>query len=615
MDRRAQPDPVQFVFCGNTTVQVQGKRKESVTLCFAFFPLNLLACLVEVSRVSTADRIVMKRSLFRSSTKKGIVTTTKFARGRAGSEGSFSRKQAPLFEASPHQRKPLHASLFYRVPNLRTPKLQASFEAPTFLIDCWDIRRSAGNPIKEKKGAFPQPIYTTRALPPSIESSNSLSEILPPRISCHASCFSESVPSVSQSRFAIKRGNLTLVSTAFSRPSTERCTMLIGIGKDLLNRCRVPLFPVRESPSALTGRARILMSAHAQNSSDTSPSRCAAGSVKRFGFSVGSRSPAPPHSPLVGRVVNLEGARLLFRRVFDNLAVVRSPLLEAGVLGRWGFLFLNQFGCVSPEIGWSNIYELAGQRWMEVPCCSPLPEAKDGVEPSFQDLQSDTFPLCYPAKPATSCAKVKRLFFLPRSLFFYICGGGRSTLYDRRRVTREEGITSFSLALLHFPFLIESSKPLHYWYRGQKREGCSSSPADPLFMRQCDAAEKRKPLGSKISLSPLLPVSILVDSLLPSRKRLAKVGLLFIYSDILPLSDRFRSSEVVDKERTRHRAIPSIWSIHFRETLLYSFALALPYEGDRSVTCKKIWNFLQSELLGRLGLGTGLLERICEQQI
>lgn len=60
MDRRAQPDPVQFVFCGNTTVQVQGKRKESVTLCFAFFPLNLLACLVEVSRVSTADRIVMK---------------------------------------------------------------------------------------------------------------------------------------------------------------------------------------------------------------------------------------------------------------------------------------------------------------------------------------------------------------------------------------------------------------------------------------------------------------------------------------------------------------------------------------------------------------------------
>lgn len=69
------------------------------------------------------------------------------------------------------------------------------------------------------------------------------------------------------------------------------------------------------------------------------------GSVKRFGFSVGSRSPAPP---LVGRVVNLEGDRLLFRRVLGNLAVLRSPLLGAGVLGRWGFLFLNQFGCVSP---------------------------------------------------------------------------------------------------------------------------------------------------------------------------------------------------------------------------------------------------------------------------
>ncbi|KAJ0427229.1 hypothetical protein HanPSC8_Chr17g0780101 [Helianthus annuus] len=41
-----------------------------------------------------------------------------------------------------------------------------------------------------------------RALPPSIESSNSLSEILPPPISCHASSFSESVPSVSQSRFS-----------------------------------------------------------------------------------------------------------------------------------------------------------------------------------------------------------------------------------------------------------------------------------------------------------------------------------------------------------------------------------------------------------------------------
>lgn len=66
----------------------------------------------------------------------------------------------------------------------------------------------------------------------------------------------------------------------------------------------------------------------------------------------------------MGRVVNLEAAGLLFRRVLDNLAVLRSPLLGAGVLGRWAFLFLNQFGCVSR----SNIFlwaGLTGQRWIE----------------------------------------------------------------------------------------------------------------------------------------------------------------------------------------------------------------------------------------------------------
>lgn len=44
----------------------------------------------------------------------------------------------------------------------------------------------------------------------------------------------------------------------------------------------------------------------------------------------------------------------------------------------------------------------------------------------------------------------------------------------RWRVTREEGTTSLSLALLHFPFLIESRKPLHYWLV-QRPEGCASS--------------------------------------------------------------------------------------------------------------------------------------------
>ena len=47
------------------------------------------------------------------------------------------KQQAPLEEASPHHRKPLHASLLYRVPNLRTPKLQALKP-----LLCWDIGRS-----------------------------------------------------------------------------------------------------------------------------------------------------------------------------------------------------------------------------------------------------------------------------------------------------------------------------------------------------------------------------------------------------------------------------------------------------------------------------------------
>jgi len=58
-----------------------------------------------------------------------------------------------------------------------------------------------------------------RSLPLSIESSNSLSEIYPPRISCHASSFSESVPSVSQSRFAIKRGKSLYFRLGRSRHS------------------------------------------------------------------------------------------------------------------------------------------------------------------------------------------------------------------------------------------------------------------------------------------------------------------------------------------------------------------------------------------------------------
>lgn len=70
----------------------------------------------------------------------------------------------------------------------------------------------------------------------------------------------------------------------------------------------------------------------------------------------------------MGRVVNLEGRGRPppLQTCPRQPGGVRSPLLGAGVLGRWGFLFLNQFRCVSPEIGLTFCYELAEQRWIEM---------------------------------------------------------------------------------------------------------------------------------------------------------------------------------------------------------------------------------------------------------
>ncbi|KAI3478626.1 hypothetical protein L1887_59388 [Cichorium endivia] len=117
----------------------------------------------------------------------------------------------------------------------------------------------------------------------------------------------------------------------------------------LFNRCRVPLFPVRESPSALSGRARILMS---------------------------------------------EAAGLLFRRVLDNLAVSAfgggsawslgfpfpqtNSVVSAGLTFCYGLAWLDNDG-LKPPI-------LYAKRLIQVPCCSPLLEAKDGgrtVIPGF----------------------------------------------------------------------------------------------------------------------------------------------------------------------------------------------------------------------------------------
>ncbi|KAL5981298.1 hypothetical protein ACLOJK_015353 [Asimina triloba] len=69
-------------------------------------------------------------------------------------------------------------------------------------------------------------------------------------------------------------------------------------------------------------------------------------------------------------------------------------------------------------------------------------------------------------------------------------------------------------------------------------------------------------------------------------------SLAYYYS--YPNVSRIEKARVADKERTWHCTIPSIWSIHFCETLLYSFALELPYEGDRSVTY--VGNFIRIKL-------------------
>ena len=94
----------------------------------------------------------------------------------------------------------------------------------------------------------------------------------------------------------------------------------------------------------------------------------------------------------------------------------------------WKGYVKSSFSCILHFFGFWKFQNvvfwfplLGSPLWlMIVPCSSLLPEARDGVEPSFQDLQSDTFPLCYLAKPPSSCAKVKRLFFLPSPLPLFL---------------------------------------------------------------------------------------------------------------------------------------------------------------------------------------------------
>lgn len=66
----------------------------------------------------------------------------------------------------------------------------------------------------------------------------------------------------------------------------------------------------------------------------------------------------------------------------------------------------------------------------------------------------------------------------PLPLFLHMRWRAEHSIWPAR-VTREEGTTSFSLALL---FLIESSKPLYYWYRGQI-EGCFCLVSNHAYIR------------------------------------------------------------------------------------------------------------------------------------
>ncbi|WVY89125.1 hypothetical protein V8G54_037906 (chloroplast) [Vigna mungo] len=138
------------------------------------------------------------------------------------------------------------------------------------------------------------------------------------------------------------------------------------------------------------------------------------------------------------------------------------------------------------------------------------------------------------------------------------------------------------------------------------REGSSSSPADPLFMWQCDAAE-RKPLGSKISLSPPLPVSILVDSLLPSsRKRLVRPFCVAFFSPcfgrpiwLVQLS--LLEAPAVVRLRTPHRCLPGgIGAPEGGLRSLLSLRPSIPFKLDPALRLVTLFAHLKTRWLRAL---------------
>ncbi|WVY93655.1 hypothetical protein V8G54_032743 [Vigna mungo] len=398
----------------------------------------------------------------------------------------------------------------------------------------------------------------------------------------HASCFSESVPSIPKSKcleidtysfgqslhgvftplyLEVHHVDRNRQRPSCTRPRGQHSWQSERLSPEGMNRCRVPLFPVRESPSAITGRARILILGLSED--------------KRYPFTKGRVSytiviraltlKTPPTRVLVVALWSVSRLRLrdflhlfdyfilnpnessmyegvsqavralgrfpapassLFRRVFDNLAVVWSPLFEAGVLDRWGFLFLNQFGCVS-SVGLTFMSWLDQDGWKDL---RPLVNVVCGfltkeIPPFLYAISLKFCAARHSPRPRTGSNRHSRI--CSPIHFHYVTQPNPPPHVPKLDGCSSFPAPSFSTYAGGTPYMTSGGrKPLHYWYRGQKVASSICSRKEHLEASFClyDATE-RKPLGigSKISLSPPLPVSILVDSLLPSsRKRLVR---------------------------------------------------------------------------------------------
>lgn len=236
-----------------------------------------------------------------------------------------------------------------------------------------------------------------------------------------------------------------------------------------------------------------------------------------------------PLSSALGKSTSKEGRKSSVRSIWTLSICCCEHTLCIGRDWLWVsyFLFLNQFGCVSRSniLLWAG---LAGQRWIEgkidlsssgtgpsidhraystlaewillkrnvnfISCCISLVWKFQNVVCGFLIKSSPL--ICHLIDSSSVLLTTPRgqgrgrtvipgfavryiSIMLPSQTRHLMCQSQTVVLPSplplfrnmRRRVTREEGTTSFSFALLNLPLMISSSKPLHYWYRGQI-EGC-----------------------------------------------------------------------------------------------------------------------------------------------